>query len=138
MGSTAFAHAAAIESSLAITAARVGDPTPLVYARLFAQHPEMHALFCQDRNDAVKGEMLSRVFDAILDFISDRHYADTLIRSEGIAHDSYGVPPAVFSTFFTVIAETIREVLGADWTSETDTAWRELLAAIAAATAPHP
>ncbi|WP_188763498.1 globin [Sandarakinorhabdus glacialis] len=122
---------AAIESSLTLAADRAGDPTPLVYARLFAQHPEMAELFCQDRSNAVKGEMLTRVFEAILDFIGPRNYADHLIRSEGAAHDAYGVPPAVFTTFFKVIADTLSDtlsdILGPDWTHEFETAWQSLL-----------
>lgn len=137
MTSNAFAQAATIESSLALAAERAGDPAPLVYARLFAEHPEMHALFCNDHSNAAKGEMLARTFETILDFIGERHYADHLIRSESMAHDSYGVPPAVFATFFTVVADTVQDILGADWTPETATAWRELLSEIEATTAPE-
>ena len=55
--------AAAIVQSLEIAAEHSGDLTPAVYARLFAQQPQMRALFVLDTNDAVKGEMLARVFD---------------------------------------------------------------------------
>jgi hypothetical protein len=36
----------------------------------------------------------------------------------------------LFGTFFGVIANTVREVLGADWTPEIAEAWRTLLADI--------
>jgi hemoglobin-like flavoprotein len=36
-----------------------GDPTSLVYARLFAAHPEMEKLFVRDTDGGVRGNMLS-------------------------------------------------------------------------------
>lgn len=124
--------AALIEASLAAAAARAGDPAPLVYARLFAAEPTMRDLFVHDASGAVRGEMLARAFDTILDFTGRRDYADHLITAECAAHDSYGVPPAVFISFFAVIAETLRDLLGDRWTAATDAAWQRLLAAIAA------
>jgi hemoglobin-like flavoprotein len=124
---SAFTHAAEIERSLELFAER-GDPTPLVYSRLFTQHPEMEALFWRDADGAIKGEMLSRVFQAILDFIGERRYADHMIGCEIITHEGYDVPREVFATFFGVVAETLREALGPDWTAQTEVAWTALLA----------
>lgn len=138
MAPNAFPQAASIEASLALAADRAGDLTPQVYARMFTQHPEIQPLFCNDRSNAAKGEMLSRAFETILDFIGERHYADHLIRSESMTHDSYGVPPAVFASFFTIVADTVQNILGADWTPETATAWRALLTEIEATTTPEP
>ena len=56
--------ASLIEASLELAAERCEDLTPLVYERLFREHPEMEALFWRDTNHAVKGEMLARVFEA--------------------------------------------------------------------------
>jgi hypothetical protein len=36
----------------------------------------------------------------------------------------------LFGKFFGVIAETIREILGADWSPEISQAWQQLLAEI--------
>ena len=117
-----------IERSLELAAERGGDLTPRVYARLFADHPEMEALFTRDRDGLVRGEMLARVFEAILDFISDRLYAHHLIQCEVVTHAGYDVPPDVFQTFFPVVAATLREVLAEAWTPEIDLAWEGLLA----------
>jgi hemoglobin-like flavoprotein len=117
-----------ITSSLELAGERAGDLTPRVYARLFAEHPEMEALFVRDKDGSVRGEMLMRVFEAILDFIDRRHYASHLIQCEVITHEGYGVPPEVFGLFFRTVADTLREVIGADWTPAMDRAWRELLA----------
>jgi hemoglobin-like flavoprotein len=116
-----------VEQSLELAAERAGDLTPLIYARLFAQSPEMEAMFWRDTNGKIKGEMLAQVFEAILDFVGTRQYADKLIQCEVVNHAEYNVPPEVFRTFFGVVAATIREVLGAAWTPEYDAAWSTLL-----------
>ena len=74
--------AAAIEASLEIAAERAGDLTPRVYGVLFEQQPAMQANFWRDTNGLVRGEMLMRVFEAILDFIGERKYAHHLIQCE--------------------------------------------------------
>lgn len=125
------AEATAIVASLELAAEQAGDLTGAVYARLFAQQPAMRPLFVMDTNDAVKGEMLARVFDAILDFIGERRYAHNLIKAEVITHAAYEVPPAVFATFFGVVGETVREACGAEWTAAMEDAWRIMLDEIA-------
>lgn len=119
-----------ITESLDLAAERCADMTPLVYARLFAAHPDMEALFWRDSDHAVKGEMLARVIMAILDFIDKRQYADTLIQCEVVTHDGYGVPPETFAVFFGVVRDAVRDVCGQAWTREMDAAWDALLAAL--------
>ena len=121
------AHARAIERSLEIAAERRGDVTPRVYALLFQRQPEMETLFSRDRNNLIKGEMLMRVFEAILDFVGERRYADHLVRAESITHEGYEVPRQVFGTFFGIVEETIREACGSEWTPEMNGAWRQML-----------
>jgi hemoglobin-like flavoprotein len=122
------ADAVAIERSLEIAAERGGDLTPRVYEVLFDRQPEMKALFWRDSNGAIKGEMLMRVFEAILDFIGERQYADRLIQCEVVTHAGYDVPPDVFATFFGLVGEVVRETCGEAWTAEMDAAWRRTLA----------
>jgi len=115
-----------IERTLEIAAERAADLTPRVYARLFAAHPDMEALFVRDTNGAVRGEMLARVFEMILDFIDRRTYAAQMIQCEVITHEGYGVPPEVFGVFFETVAETLRDVVGPDWTEDVEAAWRAM------------
>lgn len=128
--SPAFAHAAEIEASLELLAELCEDSTPIVYRRLFAMHPHMEPYFWRDTNGAIKGEMLSRTFSAILDFVGDRRYADHMIGTEMITHEGYDVPREVFSTFFAVVRDATREVLGAAWTPGIASAWEAMLAEI--------
>jgi len=127
----AFAHAAEIETTLDLLAERSGDPTPLVYARLFAAHPKMQAHFWRDTSGAVKGEMLTRTFEAILDFVGDRRYAQHMIGTEMVTHEGYDIPREVFITFFGIVRDTAKEVLGADWTPAFESAWNGMLAEMA-------
>jgi hemoglobin-like flavoprotein len=126
----AFAQAVEIEKSLEIAAERCDDLTPLVYERLFARNPEMKALFWRDGNNAIKGEMLSRAFEAILDFVGERRYADHMLGAEVVTHEGYDVPRSVFATFFPVVRDTVAEIAGADWTSAMASAWDAMLAEI--------
>ncbi len=122
------ADAAAIEASLELAAERGGDLSPAVYARLFARQPQMQALFWRDTSGAIKGEMLARVFEAILDFIGERRYADHLIETEVVTHEGYEVPRGVFATFFGVVAEVVRETCAGAWTPAMAGAWARVLA----------
>lgn len=116
-----------VERSLELVAERFGDPSPLVYARLFAAHPEMEAQFAMDRSGAVRGEMLAIALQTLIDLAEDGRSAAAMIRAELVNHAGWDVPAAVFGTFYRTVAETCREILGPDWTAETDSAWSALL-----------
>ena len=128
--SDAFARAADIEASLELLAERDIDPTAAVYERMFEQHPHMKPYFWRDKDWAIRGEMLSRTFAAILDFVGERRYADMMISTEMVTHEGYDVPREVFSTFFAIVRDALRDLLGADWTPAFDSAWSEMLAEI--------
>jgi hemoglobin-like flavoprotein len=125
---TSATDAAAIEASLELAGEQAGDLTSDVYRRLFAEQPEMEALFWRDRSGAIKGEMLMRVFEALFDFIGERRYADHMLETEVVTHEGYDVPRGVFATFFGVLCETVREACGPGWTPAMDAAWRRVLA----------
>jgi hypothetical protein len=38
-----------------------------------------------------------------------------------------GTPRELFVAFFGIIAQTLRDIVGADWSDEIDAAWRKLL-----------
>lgn len=121
------ADAALITLSLEIASERGGDLTAAVYTRLFQERPDLEPLFVMDKDGAVRGEMLSRVFDAILDFIGPRAYAHNLIHAEATTHDGYNVPRETFTLFFTTVHHTVRESCGPAWAQSMDAAWRRML-----------
>jgi hemoglobin-like flavoprotein len=116
-----------IEDCLERIAEIHGDPTHLVYTRLFDNHPSMRELFIMDRDNSVKGNMLAQVIECFLDFTGDKHYASSLIATEKINHDQIGVPPETFETFFTTVVDTFREILGDKWTDRDEAAWNRLI-----------
>ena len=126
-----------IERSFELAAERAEDLTPLVYARLHREHPETVAMFRTQGSDLVKGSMLALTTEAILDFAGDRSGKFRMIECEVSSHDAYGTPRELFFAFFGVIAATLRELLGDDWSPEIDTAWEEMLAEINGIVASH-
>ncbi|WGR91953.1 globin [Bradyrhizobium sp. ISRA443] len=116
-----------IEHSFELAAAACDDLTPLVYRRLFREHPEAQAMFRTEGSDPVKGSMLSLTIEAILDFAGERTGHFRLIECEVSSHDAYGTPRELFIAFFSVIAATLRELLGEQWSSDIDAAWHKLL-----------
>lgn len=119
-----------IERSFELAAERTEDLTPLVYARLHREHPETVAMFRTQGSDLVKGSMLALTTEAILDFAGERSGKFRMIECEVSSHDAYGTPRELFFAFFGVIAATLRELLGADWTADIEKAWAEMLAEI--------
>ena len=119
-----------IQHSFEIAAERCEDLTPLVYRRLFREHPETQTMFRTEGADLVKGSMLALTIDAMLDFAGERSGRFRLIECEVQSHDAYGTPRELFGKFFGVIADTMRDVLGNDWSPEIEEAWRKLLGEI--------
>jgi hemoglobin-like flavoprotein len=123
-----------VAASLEALAEKAGDPARQVYARLFAEHPDMEALFVRDTTGAVRGEMLAMAFECLLDIGGTGAYAANLIAAERVNHQGVGVPPEAFGRFFPILAQTCRELLGEGWTREVDEAWADVLARIAVLT----
>jgi hypothetical protein len=126
-----------IERSFELAAERTDDLTPLVYARLHREHPQTLAMFRTQGSEIVKGSMLALTTEAILDFSGERSGKFRMIECEVSSHDAYGTPRELFFAFFGVIAATLRELLGADWTGEIDKAWSDMLAEIKVIVASH-
>ena len=128
-----------IERSFEIAAERCEDITPLVYRRLHGEYPETLTMFRTEGGELVKGSMLALTIDAILDFAGPRTGHFRLIECEISSHDAYGTPRDLFIAFFGIIAWTLRDILGAEWSGEIDKAWRDLIGeieALVAQTAP--
>ncbi|MFY9958271.1 globin [Bradyrhizobium sp.] len=120
-----------IQQSFELASERCEDLTPLVYRRLFREHPEAEAMFRSEGSELVKGSMLALTIEAILDFAGERTGHFRMIECEVTSHDAYGTPRELFVAFFGVIGASLRDVLGEDWSPEIDRAWRRLLGEIA-------
>jgi hypothetical protein len=71
--------------------------------------------------------MLAFAIEAILDFAGERRGHFRMIACELESHQAYGTSRELFVAFFGVIADTLRELLGANWSPAIDDAWRNLL-----------
>ena len=113
--------------SFELAAERCADLTPAVYQRLSREYPETQAMFRTEGSDLVKGSMLAFAIEAILDFAGDRAGKFRMIECEVSSHDDYGTSRELFFAFFGVIADTLRDVLGSDWSGEIEDAWSRML-----------
>ncbi len=130
-----------IHATLEIAGEHGGDPTPLIYQRLFAAHPELETLFQMDRDGGVRAEMVQTIFGCIFDHIGPRNFSSGVIGAARLHHSGYGVPDNLFDTFFLAMRDTIREAVGRGWTPEMESSWRSLveeLSAIGATASSHP
>lgn len=116
-----------LAASLELVAARAGDPTSLVYDRLFAARPDLEPLFVGDRTGQARGNMLTMVLETLTDLADGKAWAANMIRAERVNHDQLGVPDEAFGDFFTVVHETFRDLGGEAWTGEMEAAWTALL-----------
>jgi hemoglobin-like flavoprotein len=119
--------ATVITNTLERVADRVGDPLPLIFERLFAEIPEAEALFVRDNGGLVRGQMFQVTMESLLDFLGDRSYGANLIQIERVNHQGLGVEPEMFDRFYFTVMATFKEVLGEDWTAETDAVWRRVI-----------
>jgi hemoglobin-like flavoprotein len=119
--------AATITATLDRVAERVGDPIPLVFARLFRETPELEALFIRDPDGLVRGQMFQLTMESLLDFLGDRSYGANLIQIERVNHVGLGVEPEVFDQFYITVMATFREILGEDWTAEMQDVWTRVV-----------
>ena len=119
-----------ITQSFELAATRCADLTPLVYQRLFTEHPESRAMFRSQGSELVMGSMLALTIEAILDFAGERRGHFRLIACEVVSHDGYGTPRELFIAFFGVIRDTLRDLLGNEWSAEMAQAWDQLLVEI--------
>ena len=112
-----------IVESYELAASRCDDLTPLVYDRLFVVKPETRSLFRTDPKNFIKRSMLELSLEAVLDFAGEKKASHRLIFCEVQSHDAYGTQPEIFTVFFVVMRDVVRDLLGADWTAEIDAAW---------------
>lgn len=138
----AMSHRLALEASLELAIARIGDPQPAIYARLFALHPAMEAEFWRDTSGRIRGEMLARSFEMVLDLVSphapDGGWGGAFLGTEAITHEAYGIPRSVFADFLPIVAAVIRDGCGTGFTPAMAAAWNIVLARTSATLAALP
>jgi hypothetical protein len=126
---------ALLEHSLEQVVERSGDPAPRVHDALFAQEPQLRAMFVGDPLGSVRGEMFHRVIDTLIDVAGERPYAAGMVAAEWSNHQMNGVSAVQFQRFFDAVVQVFRQALGDDWTPQIDAAWRNTLLRVGEITA---
>jgi hemoglobin-like flavoprotein len=115
-----------IVQSLEQAAEAGGDLTDSVYDELFAAHPDFRIHFLRDRDNAIKGEMLSQLIMAILDICDGGDMGVNLIRTISHTHQEFGVDLDSFVTFFSALRVSIEKLLDG-FDDDTKAAWDMLV-----------
>lgn len=120
-----------IHTTLEQVAERVGDPTRQVYARLFELNPAFEDLFVMDVDGGVRGSMLQTSLECLIGVAEgDSEAAHIVLGAARVDHDGYGLSEDQVDLLFVAMRDTFRHILGADWVSEMEIAWAELLEAL--------
>ncbi|MCI4644516.1 MAG: globin [Hyphomonadaceae bacterium] len=121
-----------IHATLEQVAARVGDPTGRVYARLFELYPEFEDLFVMDVDGGVRGSMLQTSLECVIGVAEgESEAAHIVLGAARVDHDGYGLSEDQVDLLFVAMRDTFRDILGETWTPETETVWAGLLEELA-------
>lgn len=92
------------------------------YDRLFAAHPELHAMFPADTDE--QAEKFAAELDAIVGAM--RHSPTLVTRASllGARHDRYGVTPSHYAAAGAALLGALAAALGPAWTPTVEEAWR--------------
>ena len=125
----------AIATSLEFLVRELGDPQTRIYERLYRQHPEVQSLFVLDADGGVRGSMLQTTLEIILDYASKGRLDHVSLGAWRSLHLAYEVDAELFTRFFFIICDCVKDTLGGDWSTEMEAAWQDLLVQVRASEA---
>ena len=125
----------AIATSLEFLGRELGDPQTRIYERLYRQHPEVQSLFVLDADGGVRGSMLQTTLETILDYASKGRLDHVSLGAWRSLHLAYEVDAELFTRFFFIICDCVKDTLGGDWSTEMEAAWQDLLVQVRASEA---
>ena len=121
-------NAAIITSTLETVAARCGDPSAAIFARLYAMDPKFEPLFVMDTDGGVRGSMLQTSLNCMIGVAEgESETPRLLIEAARMIHDGYGLTPAEVDLMFVAMRDVFREIMADDWTADVDAEWTALL-----------
>jgi hypothetical protein len=88
----------------------------------------MEKEFWRDTHGNIRGEMLNRSFEVILDLAGPRGWGGQFLATEIHTHSAYGIPPAIFGDFLPIVAAVIADGCGEGFTPAMGAAWDAVLA----------
>lgn len=99
------------------------------YRRLFSALPEVRSLFGSDM--AAQGEKFTTMLAYLVRSLGQWSVVEPAARLSGLRHAGYGVTTAHYRVAGESLLGALAEVSGADWTEETEQAWRSAYALLA-------
>ena len=99
------------------------------YNRLFRLAPQVRPLFKADMK--AQGRKLVTMLAMVVDGLDRLDAIVPAMRELAIRHVAYGVQPAHYDLVGAALIDTLRELLGPDFDSETEAAWAEAYQVIA-------
>jgi len=99
------------------------------YTRLFRLAPQVRPLFKADMK--AQGRKLVTMLAMVVDGLDRLDAIVPAMRELAIRHVAYGVQPAHYDLVGAALIDTLRELLGPDFDSETEAAWAEAYQVIA-------
>lgn len=120
----------ALRSSFEAIVKRAPELTTLFYDRLFAEHPDLKALF--RRNPPVmQAKMMNDTLLAIIDRLEDAPWLRASLAALGARHVAYGVTDAMYPRVGASLLATLADAAGPDiWTPHVAEAWAQAFGAI--------
>lgn len=112
-----------LERSLQHVADRGSTFAPAVYAGFFARHPDARDLFGNDEGDIRKEAMLLELLLWHLALAEGRR-DPAGCRFWGADHAAMAVTMPMVRSLLDCLLQGVRDAAGAEWTPETETAWR--------------
>ncbi|MDN3653211.1 globin domain-containing protein [Thalassotalea ponticola] len=114
-----------VQATLPALMAVKSASTEHFYQRLFSHHPELQPMFSSENLQTGKQQLA--LFEAIVGYV--KHLDDLSVLNGVIdhivhKHQQAGVQPAHYHIVGVHLIETLRELLGADFTSQTEQAWQ--------------
>jgi len=122
-------HARLVKESFAAIGTRSGEVMEHFYARLFAGHPEVRAMF--PLGMSAQREHVFCALAGIVQVVDDPGALASRAGQLGRDHRKFGVREKHYEGFFDALRDAFRLFSPAAWTADTEAAWDAVLSAVA-------
>ena len=121
-------HKHLIRKSFATVEAHGSIAALIFYRRLFELDPELRPLFKGDIE--VQAKKLTDMLGSLISLLEQGGALEAELEAMGARHAGYGVQDSHYATVGEALLTMVEEVLGDDYTAETEEAWTILYQAV--------
>jgi hemoglobin-like flavoprotein len=121
-----------LRSTLELTLAQDDQFPRAFYERLFADHPQVRALFHRNTPGAMN-KMFAQKLTALIDHVDDPEWLGRELPRLAANHAAYGVTAEMFPWVGDALITTLRDACADAWSDEAERSWREAYASLMAA-----